>query len=48
MKTVRVSDTVYRQLARLLGEMMVQSRKPQTFGDFEEALVLPMDCFVLE
>lgn len=39
MKTLRVSDTAHRQLIRLLGEMMAQSRKPQTFSDVIEALV---------
>ena len=39
MKTLRVSDDVHRELTRLLGEMMVQTRKTQTYSDVMEALV---------
>lgn len=42
MKTLRVSDTVHpvhRELTRLLGEMMAQTGKAQTFSDVIEALV---------
>jgi hypothetical protein len=39
MKTLRVSDGVHRQLTRLLGEMMAQSGKTQTFSNVIEALV---------
>jgi predicted CopG family antitoxin len=38
MKTLKVSDAVHRELTRLLGEMMAQSGKPQTFSDVIEAL----------
>ena len=39
MKTLRVSDTAHRELTRLLGGMMAQTRKAQTFSDVIEALV---------
>jgi len=39
MKTLRVSDDVHRELTRLLGEMMAQSGKPQTFSDVIEDLI---------
>ena len=39
MKTLRVSDTVHPELTRLLGEMMAQTGKAQTFSDVIEALV---------
>jgi len=39
MKTLRVSDHAHRELTRLLGEMMAQSGKAQTFSDVIEALV---------
>jgi len=39
MKTLRVSDHADRELTRLLGEMMAQTRKAQTFSDVIEALV---------
>lgn len=39
MNTLKVSDGVHRMLTRLLGEMMAQSGKPQTFSDVIEALV---------
>jgi len=32
MKTLRVSDRAHRELTRLLGEMMAQIGKPQTFS----------------
>ena len=39
MKTLRVSEDAHRKLTRLLGEMMAQTRKAQTFSDVIEALV---------
>jgi len=39
MKTLRVSDEVHRELTRLLGEMIAQSRKPQTYNDIIRALI---------
>lgn len=39
MKTLKVSDQAHRELTRLLGEMMAQTRKSQTFSDVIEALV---------
>jgi len=39
MKTLKVSDSVHRELTRWLGEMMAQTRKAQTFSDVIEALV---------
>ena len=39
MKTLKVSDTVHRELTKLLSEMMAQSGKPQTLSDVIKALV---------
>ena len=39
MKTLRVSDTAHRELTRLLGEMMAQTRKPQIYTNVIETLV---------
>ena len=39
MKTLKVSDTAHRELVRLLGQMMAQTKKQVTFNDVVEAVV---------
>jgi hypothetical protein len=39
MKTLRISDDVHQKLTSLLGELMTQTRKMQTYQDAVEAML---------
>jgi hypothetical protein len=38
LKTIRISDAAHRELTRLLGEMMAETGKPQTYNDVIDTL----------
>lgn len=51
MKTLRISDDVHQKLTALLGELVAQTSKMQTYQDAIEAMlnqsvILPLSCLV--